>query len=196
MAVLAPPDLRDDDAPLEATLLESRFAAGDDDALGDAYGMFGSLVYSICRRSVDEAPAADITQEVFIAAWRNRQRYDPTKGGLAPWLTGITRNKIIDHFRAVGREDRRVDRVKHEVRQPGPNADELDELDDISLRMLLVDAIDDLPEHAKIIISMAFFDELTHVEIAARTGIPLGTVKSHIRRSLTRLRHGLGYDHA
>ena len=57
--------------------------------------------------------------------------------------------------------------------------------------MLLVDAIDDLPERARNVISLAFFDDLTHVEIADQTGIPLGTVKSDIRRSLNRLRHGL-----
>lgn len=193
MTLLAPPELRDDSAPPDVTPLESAFAAGDERVLHEVYNTFGSLVFSICRRSVDEAPAADITQEVFIAAWRNRERYDPTRGGLAPWLTGITRNKIIDHFRAVGREDRRVDKVKSAPQPAEPTEQQLDE---VSLRMLLVDAIEELPERSRIVVSMAFFDDLTHVEISARTGIPLGTVKSDIRRSLERLRHGLGYLHA
>jgi RNA polymerase sigma-70 factor (ECF subfamily) len=102
-------------------------------------------------------------------------------------LTGITRNKIVDYFRARGREDRRVEQAKQTfVEHPG-------ELEDVALRMLLVDAIDGLPERSQTIITMAFFEDLTHVEIAARTGIPLGTVKSDIRRGLERLRHGLGY---
>jgi len=190
MALLAPPDIQPDDFDVDVTPLESSFAAGDNRVLKDAYDKHGSLVYSLCRRAVDEAAASDITQEVFIAAWRNRTKYDPTKGGLAPWLTGIARNKIIDHFRAIGRENRRVDKVKN-----APPLAESSErrLDEISLRMLLVDAVSELPERSRAVVSMAFFDDLTHVEIAARTGIPLGTIKSDIRRSLERLRHGLGY---
>lgn len=190
MALLAPPDIRPDDFTLDVTPLESSFAAGDNRVLKEAYDEYSSLVFSLCRRAVDNDAAADITQEVFIAAWRNRQRYDPTKGGLAPWLAGITRNKIIDHFRAVGREDRRVDKVKN---TPAPAESSERQLEEVSLRMLLVDAIDQLPERSRAVVSMAFFDDLTHVEIAAQTGIPLGTVKSDIRRSLERLRHGLGY---
>jgi RNA polymerase sigma factor (sigma-70 family) len=193
MALLAPPELSEDSAPLNVTALESSFAAGDERVLREVYDTYGSLVFSICRRSVDEAPAADVTQEVFIAAWRNRERYDPTRGGLAPWLTGITRNKIIDHFRAIGREDRRIDKVKNAPQPAEPTEQQLEE---VSLRMLLVEAIDELPERSRMVVSMAFFDDLTHVEISARTGIPLGTVKSDIRRSLERLRHGLGYLHA
>jgi len=192
MTLLAPPDIREDDTPLTASLLEMSFARGDELALKQAYDEYGSFVYSVCRRSVDEAAAADITQEVFLAAWRNRERYDASRGGLGPWLSGITRNKVIDHFRSVGREDRRVDKIKNSPQPAEPTEQQLEE---VTLRMLLVEALDELPERARNVISMAFFDDLTHVEIAARTGIPLGTVKSDIRRSLDRLRHGLGYLH-
>ncbi len=192
MALLATSDITDGElSPMAINAVETRFANGDEVALQEAYEQHGSLVYSLCRRSVDDAAAADITQETFIAAWRNRHRYDPTRGGLAPWLTGIARNKIIDHFRASGREERRVDKVKHSTPTATPH-----DVDEVTLRMLLVDAIEELPERARRIVTMAFFDDLTHVEIAARTGIPLGTVKSDIRRSLDRLRHGLGYIHA
>lgn len=192
MTLLATSDLREDDTPMSATPLETSFTGGDDRALKDAYDQYGSFVYSICRRSTDESTASDITQEVFIAAWRNRARYDATRGGLGPWLAGITRNKIIDHFRSVSREDRRIDKVKNTPQPAEPTEQQLEE---VTLRMLLVEAMDELPERARNVITMAFFDDLTHVEIAARTGIPLGTVKSDIRRSLDRLRHGLGYIH-
>ena len=186
---MASTSLENDDAETAAALddLAHRFGAGSDGSLGELYERFGSFVFSLCRRSVDEATAADITQEVFVAAWRNRQRYDPNRGGLAPWLAGITRNKIIDQFRSTERESRRVERVK----SAGPAS--ATELEDVSLRMLLVDALDTLSPRARTIVDLAFFEELTHVEIAARTGIPLGTVKSDIRRSLERLRNQLGY---
>ena len=192
MTLLATSDLSEDNQPFEISPIDVAFASGQGDALRAAYDQYGPLVYSICRRSVVEAQANDITQEVFIAAWRHRSRFDSSRGGLAPWLTGITRNKIIDHFRSVGREDRRIDKVKNTPQPPEQSEQQLEEL---TLRMLLVEAIDELPDRARAVISMAFFDEMTHVEIAARTGIPLGTVKSDIRRSLEKLRNELGYLH-
>lgn len=189
MTLLAPDIQAEDPVSIARTPLELNFGNGDERLLRQAYDAYGSFVYSICRRAVDDAAAADITQEVFIAAWKNRQRYDPRRGGLRPWLSGITRNKIIDHFRSIAREERRVDKVKN---SPSPAVPSEQQLEEVALRMLLVDALEELPERARSVISMAFFDDLTHVEIAARSGIPLGTVKSDIRRSLSRLRHELG----
>ena len=98
------------------------FASGEDTGLKMAYDEYGSLVYSLCRRSVDDATAADITQEVFIAAWRNRHRFDPERGGLAPWLTGICRNKIIDHFRATAEKIDASTGSRRTDQQPRPSS--------------------------------------------------------------------------
>ena len=107
---------------------------GDDYALKLAYDNYGSPVYSLCRRSVDEVAAADITQEVlFISAWRFRERYDPQRGGLASWLVGITRNKIIDRHRSLGREDRRAVKA---AQNTSPSEQSPEQLDDVSTRML------------------------------------------------------------
>src|SRR4051812_1051006 len=70
---------------------EARWAAGDDDAFRDVYELCGSLVYSFCKRTLGPENAADATQEVFLAAWRSRDRYRPESGSLAGWLTGIAR---------------------------------------------------------------------------------------------------------
>ena len=191
MTLLATREIdEDDEAPVRE--LDLSFARGDDHALKLAYDTHGSLVYSLCRRSVDEVAAADITQEVFISAWRFRERYDPQRGGLASWLVGIARNKIIDHYRSVGREDRRVVKA---AQNTSPSEQSPEQLDDVSTRMLLVDAMAELSERSRMVISLAFFNDLTHVEIAEQTGIPLGTVKSDIRRGLERLRHELGALH-
>jgi len=189
MTLLATHELREDDISASSAL-EVTFATGDEGTFKAVYDRYASFVYSLCRRSTDEVSAADITQETFIAAWRKRASYDVRRGGLGPWLAGITHNKIIDHFRSVGREDRRVERVKN-APQPGDPTDR--ELEEVTNRMLLVDAMNGLPERSRTAISLAFFDGLTHIEIAERTGTPLGTVKSDIRRGLERLRHGLGY---
>ena len=191
MTLLAPHDTREDDGSLLSPV-DVSFSNGDEGALRLAYSEHGSLVYSLCRRSVDDATAADITQEVFVAAWRNRARFDAERGSLRAWLAGITRNKIIDHFRSTAREDRRVEKVAGTPPLADPTERQLAEVAD---RMLLADLLDELPERARTVISLAFFEDLTHIEIADRTGIPLGTVKSDIRRGLLRLRHGLESEH-
>ncbi len=83
--------------------LESSFVSGSDDALRSAYDAHGALVYTLCRRSLGADVAGDITQEVFASAWFARGQYDPSRGSLAGWLVGITRNKILDHLRAKSR---------------------------------------------------------------------------------------------
>lgn len=187
MTLLEMNDLRED--PQFVSSLEVAFASADKSVLQSVYEVHSSFVYSLCRRSVDDAAAADITQEVFIAAWRNRRRYDPSRGGLRAWLATITRNKLIDHYRSNGREDRRIERAKDTYQPQDPAAVELET---IARRMLLADAMDGLPERARHMISLAFFEDMTHVEIANKTGVPLGTVKSDIRRGLDRLRRELG----
>lgn len=191
MALLTTREPRED-AAAPTSALETSFANGDDRSLRAAFDTHGGLVYSICRRSVDAAAAADITQEVFLAAWRNRARYNPDRGALAPWLASITRNKIIDHYRSAGREVNRVERLKSVTRDNAPAETQVDHM---ALRMLLADALAALPDRPRQVLSLAFYEDLTHAEIADRTGIPLGTVKSDIRRGLSRLRHELGSDH-
>ncbi len=77
--------------------------AGDESALRTAYDLHGQLVFSFCRRSLSPERAADATQEVFLAAWRSRERYRAEAGSLAGWLLGIARYKVIDVMRSDGR---------------------------------------------------------------------------------------------
>src|SRR4051812_18709381 len=86
-----------------------RFVAGDPSALREIYDANSSLVYSMCARSLGANRAADATQDVFLAAWRSRDRYDPTRGSISGWLVGIARFKVIDILRADGRQPLSVD---------------------------------------------------------------------------------------
>lgn len=168
-------------------------AAGDESALKAAYDAHGQLVYSFCRRSLGPERAADATQEVFLAAWRSRQRYRPEAGTLAGWLLGIARYKVIDVMRSDGRAP---------VPRDMTGSDEVASTAEESVvataeRMLLADAISTLPERAQEMVRLAFFEDLTHAQISERCDVPLGTVKSDIRRSLGRLRRHLeGFDDA
>ncbi len=167
------------------------FAGGDEAALRQLYDAHGRLVHSYCRRVVGADQAADVTQEVFLAAWRSRERYDPTQGTITGWLMGIARFKSIDATRARARRPEISD-----DQTPEASVDETS-ADDLALRMLLTEALQHLPERARQMVELAFFEDLTHTEIAERTNQPLGTVKSDIRRGLERLRRNLeGFDAA
>lgn len=168
--------------------VEVRFHRGDEDALTDVYNQHSSLVYSYCRRQLGAEAARDLTQEVFVAAWRARHRFDPEKGSIRAWLMGITKNKIIDLFRKRGRRPQIADGAEVEY-----SSDEIDsvQVEQIADRMVLATALDELPDRARSVIELSFYEQLTHPEIAQRTGLPLGTVKSDIRRSLIKLRRQL-----
>lgn len=170
----------------------SRFRSGDDEALAELYREHSALVYSYCRRGLGEGRAADVTQEVFLAAWRSRERFLPEKGSAAGWLMGIARFKIIDAYRRAERDP--VDPLAGAPSEVGETSDELELM---GLRMLVADALQTLPPRARGIVRRAFIDDWTHHRIAETYGIPLGTVKSDIRRGLRRLeRHLEAFDAA
>ena len=165
---------------------EAAFAQGDDAALKAAYDAHGSLVYTYCKRSLGAEQAKDVTQEVFLAAWRARERFDSERGSLAGWLMGIAKNKVIDHLRMTGRRVSTVggtDLVEIAVTEESVSA--------MADRMLVNEAIQSLPERARRVVELAFLHDLTHAQIAEQTDLPLGTIKSDIRRGLARMRRHL-----
>jgi RNA polymerase sigma-70 factor (ECF subfamily) len=169
--------------------VEAAFSRGDDNALRLAYEAHGRMVYGFCARSLDPERAKDVTQEVFVSAWRARHRYDPAKGRLGAWIMAITRNRIIDNVRSEKRHsDRRADEDSVELFTDA-------EVDATSDKMLVADALLELSERARDVITLAYFHDLTHPQIAERTNIPLGTVKSDIRRGLARIRQHLETQH-
>lgn len=168
------------------------FLDGDEAALKAVYDEHGTLVHSFCRRSLGPERAADATQEVFIAAWRSRHRFRPEAGTLPGWLLGIARYKVIDILRADGRAP--LPRDPHTGVEPIDPDDE-GAVTRTAEQMLLADALAQLPERAQEMVRLAFFEDLTQSQISERCDVPLGTVKSDIRRSLQKLRRHLeGFD--
>ncbi|MCP3857304.1 MAG: sigma-70 family RNA polymerase sigma factor [Actinomycetia bacterium] len=175
--------------PQDVDAVGASFARGGDSALRAAYDAHGSLVYSFCRRALDDDRAKDVTQEVFVSAWRARERFDPSKGSLAAWLMGIAKNRLIDNIRS---EQRHADRRAPSEPEDVPTESDVDRVGD---RMLVAEALSSLPDRARTVIELAYLDGMTHSQIAEHTSQPLGTIKSDIRRGLARLRHQLETSH-
>jgi RNA polymerase sigma factor (sigma-70 family) len=167
------------------------FQKGRPEALALAYKRYGALVYTIALRSLgDAADAEDVAQQVFVSAWRARDSFDPERGGLAPWLTAITRNKVTDVFRSRQREAGALRAAAGQQAVFGQAAVAEQVID----RVVLSDELARLGEPQRLIMTLAFYTGLTHDQIARALRLPAGTVKSHIRRSLLRLRARLEAD--
>ncbi len=167
--------------------VETAFVVGEDDALRRVYDAYGRLVFSLCNRSLDREAAVEVTQDVFVAVWQKRGQFDPARGSLAGWIMGIARFKTIDALRSRAR------RPQHSPHPGAPEAANSSPqgVDFLADRLLVASAMAELPERSRRVLEMAFFEDLTHQQIAERTRMPLGTVKSDIRRGLVRLRHSL-----
>ena len=180
MTLVEPPDPAYDLDRADARLA-SDFAAGGEDTFAAVYARWSPLVYSTARRVLgDPHEAADVTQEVFVSAWRSRAGFDPERGSLPGWLVTITRRRLADHLE---RRSRQADPT--DTSPPDGKHAPIDEAVD---RILVADELERLGEPPGTIMRLAFYQQLTHAEIAEHLGLPLGTVKSHIRRSLERLR--------
>ena len=169
------------------------FQAGDERALAWAYERWAGLVHGIAVRAVGPADAEDVTQQVFVSAWTGRSGYRPEHGSLPGWLVGIARHRIADAFARRRREERA--RLAAVGQLPSATAERATD-SRAEDRVVLLDELARIGEPQRGIMELAFFHDLTHEQIAARLGLPLGTVKSHIRRTLARLRTRLEVDGA
>ncbi|WP_426405375.1 sigma-70 family RNA polymerase sigma factor [Streptomyces sp. R-07] len=164
-------------------------AGGDERCLAAAYQRWGRLVHTLAARALGDArEAEDVTQQVFVAAWRGRANFRPERGTLPAWLTGITRRRIADTLTARTRRTELTASLGASLE----HEDRMDEEPERVLdRMVVTEELSRLPRVQRDVLELAYFADLTQTQIADRTGIPLGTVKSHARRGLRRMRHSL-----
>jgi RNA polymerase sigma factor (sigma-70 family) len=174
--------------------LAARFRSGDPAALKEIYDRHAAAVYHLALANLrDPGDAEDVTQAVFIAAWQGCTGFDPGRGSVLGWLLGIARRKAIDRIRDRGRQNRMFDSVRRTAEAQPVAADVAD---DLVTRLVIADEMSTLPDEQRRMLELAFYDDLTHVQISVLTGVPLGTVKSHLRRGLGRLKSRWEADRA
>jgi len=180
--------------PTDAVLME-RILQQDSTALEALYDRYGRPVYSLVLRiAQNPASAEEIVQDIFLQLWRSADRFQISRGPLEPWLFTMARNRALDFLRLKREKQRRREDsdtdviVPSAVVRPDPEGDIDQSRRAEKIRALLTS----LPEAQRHAIELAFFEGLTHSEIAEATGEPLGTVKSWIRGGLLKLRESLG----
>jgi RNA polymerase sigma-70 factor (ECF subfamily) len=164
--------------------LAARLRKGDPDALAEAHRAYGGLVLGYLRRALgDQGAAEDVHQEVFLEVWRRGPGYDPDRASLGTWIMLIARSRAIDHLRR---------RIPEPLDPQSPRAGEPEDPaaspDLLVERWAMAVHLARLPEEQARILRMRFHEGLSQTEIAERTGIPLGTVKTYMVRGLRRLR--------
>lgn len=168
---------------LASETLLPKVAAGDRDAVRQCIDRYGGLVWSLAKRLLGEGPdAEEAVQDVFIDLWKNASRYDPDLGGEATFVAVIARRRLIDCRRRLGRFP--------EVLQlpdglPGAPACRAEVNDEAAVAAKLLDELRPEQRH---VIRLAVCEGMSHDQVARATGLPLGTVKTHVRRGLQKVR--------
>lgn len=172
------------DAVDEVAVLLVRCAQSDGAAFQRLYQLQSPVLYGVALRLTRNAAlASDVVHDALLQVWRNADRYDPERGSPRAWLLSLVRYRALDAMRRHGRE------APGEIPdRADPDPDPLDRMMATSEGEALRRCLDQVPEERRSWVVMAFLDGLTHMELAARLGQPLGTVKSGLRRTLQTLR--------
>lgn len=193
----APPPIGEADSrvrPVETdTDLVQEMAKGRDHALAALYDRHAAAIYSLAFRITGhEADAEEITQDVFAQSWRQASRYDSSRGSVPTWLLVMTRSRGLDRLRARrARPDSTSGKAESPVEQTAPLADPVLELTVRQDVDRVRRALRELPTQHRTALELAFYEDLSHSEIASKLDEPLGTVKSRIRTALSRLKEAL-----
>lgn len=163
----------------------------DERALSELYDRYGQTVYAIALRVTGDAGAAEeISLDAFWQLWQQADRFDATQGSLLNWLLTIARSRAIDRARARGARKRTMAEDLTDLSRVHPPAEEIAELH--QRRTLVRQAMETLSPDQRTALSLAYYEGLSHSQIATRLQEPLGTVKTRIRQAMSVLRRALG----
>jgi RNA polymerase sigma-70 factor (ECF subfamily) len=170
--------------------LLQRIARGEKAAVQECLTRYGGLVWSLARRFLGNATEAeDAVQEIFVELWKNADRYNPSLSSESTYITMITRRRLIDRRRKISRRPELVQLPETVASKQTPGTNQIDMVDEASKAAA---ALQELRPEQQRVLKLAVYHGLTHEEISQNTGLPLGTVKTHARRGLIKLREVLG----
>lgn len=174
------------DAHSTDAAIATAWCNGAEDALEQAYTRWSPLVHGLARKAVGHLDAEDITQQVFLSAWRGRDTFDPAQGPLGAWLVGITRRAVADVLRQRHRTTEVPSLVEEDVTDERSAHLDRDEL------LAVYEELERIGDPPRQILLLAYVHDKTQKEIAELLQLPLGTVKTHTTRTLARLRTLMG----
>src|SRR5438093_9087600 len=180
-------------APRDEELMR-QVAEGSAEALGLLHRRFTRLIFRLAVQTLDRAAAEDLVQDVFLVVWRNAGRFDPERGTVRAWILQIAHFRLLNELRRRSRQPEIVPAPEgilpaaFPTGDPGPAETAWQQ----HRRAVLQSALDELPPPQREALGLAFLDDLTHEQVAAELGLPLGTTKTRIRAGLQKLRSTLG----
>jgi RNA polymerase sigma factor (sigma-70 family) len=166
----------------------ARVAAGDRAALRLVYQDTSAKLFGVCLRILnDRSEAEDVLQDVYVTVWRKAAAFDPGRASPITWLVAIARNRAIDRLRSSAMS-RRLEPIESADAVSDPSPAALERVELAQQHQRLAGCLEELEARQAAAIRTAFLDGATYEELAARMSVPLGTMKSWIRRGLLKLR--------
>jgi RNA polymerase sigma-70 factor, ECF subfamily len=176
---------------VESTNLLTKIAEGDRNALSQLYDRYSRTIYAIAWKSLNSIEdCEEVVLDVFAQVWKIADRFDVNKGSVEQWIFTLARSRILDRLRKIQRLHKvnlAIDCGK-EIAFPTTSVDPLESVEIAERRQQVLAALDRIPPAQRQVIEMAYDRGLTHTEIAAATGLSLGTVKTRLRLGLSKLR--------
>ena len=176
---------------VEATNLISQIAEGDRAALSQLYDRYARILYATAWKSLNSVEdCEEVVLEVFAQVWKIADRFDPDKWSIDQWIFTLARSRIIDRLRKI----QRVGKVNaaiaagKEIEFSTTSVDLIEAVEIVEQRQQVLTALDRIPLEQRRVIELAYYQGLTHAQIAACTGLSLGTVKTRLRLGLSKLK--------
>jgi len=175
--------------------LLGRVAKGDRDAFSRLYDLSSPLLFTLALRILKERDeAADLLQEVYLEVWKKSVRYDPRRGSPMAWLIVLTRSRAIDRIRTRGTRGAKITDSLDETGAAAVADDDpspYEQRADAETRTIVTKALSELPDAQRQALALAYYEGLSHTEIAERLSEPVGTIKTRIKLGMSKLRVSL-----
>lgn len=175
----------------EATDLLIKIAAGDRSALSELYDRYSRMIYATAWKSLRSVEdCEEVVLDTFAQVWRIADKFDVNKGSVEQWIFTLARSRILDRLRKLQRINKVSQAVEagKEIEFPTISVDPIEAVEVIERRQQVIAALSLIPPEQRQAIELAYYQGLTHAEIATHTGLSLGTVKTRIRLGLSKLK--------